>query len=163
MAAWGCRAAPKVVIALFPSGSYGLRWGAGQKPRSVDRSFGGGKYLYSGIKATVDNIGATVLYETPAKQLVCDPVTHEVYGVIAEDAAGNPVTCKANKGVLLASGCFLGNPDLVDRFIIFREVGLISMGAPTCTGDGLLMGMAAGTAVKNLSLGGLEMCGPARR
>lgn len=121
----------------------------------------GGKYLYSAIKAAVDAAGAMVLYQTPAKQLICDSVTHEVYGVIAEDAEGNPVTCKANKGVLLASGCFLGNSDLVDRFIVSKEVGLITMGAPTCTGDGLLMGMAAGAAVKNLNLGGLEMCGPA--
>lgn len=124
----------------------------------LDRS-SGGKGVYATTKQAVDACGANVLYETPGKRLVVDPVTHEVFGVIAEDAQGNEVAVKANKGVLLASGGFLGNEELVHRFVVPREVGLLNQGAPTCTGDGLLMAVSAGAALKNLTWMCLELNG----
>ena len=126
----------------------------------LDRTTGG-KGVYATTKQAVDACGANVLYETPAKRLVVDPATHEVFGVIAEDAEGNQVAVKANKGVLLASGGFLGNEELVHRFVVPREVGMVSQGAPTCTGDGLLMAVSAGAALKNLTWMCLELNGQA--
>ncbi len=121
----------------------------------------GGKGVYATTKQIVDGCGVKVLYETPAKRLVADPATHEVFGVIAEDASGNPVAVKANKGVLLASGGFLGNEELVHRFVVPREIGLVNYGAPTCTGDGLLMAMSVGAGLKNLTSMCLELYGKA--
>ena len=121
----------------------------------------GGKGTYGSTKQIVDACGPNVLYETPAKRLVVDPLTHEVFGVIAEDAQGNEVAVKANKGVLLASGGFLGNEELVHRFVVPREVGMLNQGAPTCTGDGLLMAVSAGAALKNLNWMCLELNGQA--
>lgn len=126
----------------------------------LDRS-AGGKGIWATTKKIVDACGPTVLYETPAKQLVADPVTHEVFGVLAEDAQGNPVAVKAVKGVLLASGGFLGNEELVHRFVVPREVGMVNQGAPTCTGDGLLMALSVGAALKNLTWMCLELNGQA--
>ena len=111
------------------------------------------------IAGWFDACGPQVLYETPAKRLIADPATNEVFGVLAEDASGNPVTVKANKGVLLASGGFLGNEELVHRFGVPRQVGMVNQGAPTCTGDGLLMGLSVGAALKNLNFWCLELNG----
>lgn len=124
----------------------------------LDRTTGG-KGMYATTKAIVDACGPQVLYETPAKRLIADPATNEVFGVLAEDASGNPVTVKANKGVLLASGGFLGNEELVHRFVVPRQVGMLNQGAPTCTGDGLLMGLSVGAALKNLNFWCLELNG----
>ena len=111
------------------------------------------------IAGWFDACGPQVLYETPAKRLIADPATNEVFGVLAEDASGNPVTVKANKGVLLASGGFLGNEELVHRFGVPRQVGMVNQGAPTCTGDGLLVGLSVGAALKNLNFWCLELNG----
>lgn len=124
----------------------------------LDRTTGG-KGMYATTKAIIDACGPQVLYKTPAKRLIADPVTREVFGVLAEDESGNPVTVKANKGVLLASGGFLANEELVHRFVVPRQVGMVNQGAPTCTGDGLLMGLSVGAALKNLNFWCLELNG----
>ena len=126
----------------------------------LDRTTGG-KGVWATSKKIVDGCGVTVLYETPGKKLIADPVTHEVFGVQAEDKAGNVITVKANRGVLLSTGGFLGNEELVARFVVPKEVGLVNQGAPTCTGDGLLMGLSVGAALKNLTWMCLELNGQA--
>ena len=138
----------------------GLKVATWLDANGLDRT-NGGKGVYATTKQIVDGCGVKVLYETPAKRLVADPATHEVFGVIAEDASGNPVAVKANKGVLLASGGFLGNEELVHRFVVPREIGLVNYGAPTCTGDGLLMAMSVGAGLKNLTSMCLELYGKA--
>lgn len=119
---------------------------------------GFGRTVYHSTRAAADRCGTNVLYETPAKRLVFDPVTHEVFGVIAE-REGKEIYVKANKGVLLATGCFLGNEELMHRFIVPKEVGMVNIGAPTCTGDGLMMGMEVGAALKNMTWQCLENYG----
>lgn len=119
---------------------------------------GFGRTVYLSTRAAADKCGTNVLYETPAKRLVFDPVTKEVFGVIAEQA-GKEIYVKANKGVLLATGCFLGNEELMHRFLIPKEVHMVNIGAPTCTGDGLMMGMEVGAALKNMTWQCLENYG----
>lgn len=115
--------------------------------------------VYESMRAAVDSCGVTVLYETPGRRLVFDPVTHEVYGVCAEDASGSEIYVKANKGVLLATGGFLANEELVHRFLIPKEVQIANVGPASCTGDGLLMGMSVGAALKNMTWQCLENYG----
>ncbi len=118
-----------------------------------------GVSIYRSIKAAVDGCGATVLYEMPAKRLVFDPKTHEVFGICAEDKDGKEVYVKANKGVLLATGGFLGNEELVHRFLIPKEVHMANVGPASCTGDGLLMGLSVNAALKNMTWQCLENYG----
>lgn len=119
---------------------------------------GFGRTVYNSTKAAADRCGVNVLYETPAKRLVFDPATHEVFGIIAEQA-GREICIKANKGVLLATGCFLGNEELMHRFLVPKEVQLSNIGSPNCTGDGLMMGMSVGAALKNMTWQCLENYG----
>lgn len=120
---------------------------------------GFGRTMYDSTKAAADRCGTNVLYETPAKRLVFNPETHEVFGVVGEAPDGREVYVKANRGVLLATGCFLSNPELMHRFLIPKEVKMVSIGAPTCTGDGLMMGLSVGAALKNMTWQCLENYG----
>lgn len=82
-----------------------------------------------------------MLYETAAKQLVCDPVTKEALGVRAVNAAGEDVYAKATRGVVLATGNFVANEELMHNFMLSREVEYVQLGSPYDEGDALLMGL----------------------
>lgn len=142
------------IMAIDAEGNRIYNW---LKCNDLDMS-GFGRTVYLSTRAAADKCGTNVLYETPAKRLVFDPVTKEVFGVIAEQA-GREIYVKANKGVLLATGCFLGNDELMHRFLIPKEVHMVNIGAPTCTGDGLMMGMEVGAALKNMTWQCLENFG----
>lgn len=101
--------------------------------------------------------GANVLYETAAKQLVYDPVTKEVLGVRAVNAAGEDVYAKATRGVVLATGNFVANEELVHNFMLPREVEYVQLGSPYDEGDALLMGLEIGAATHNLNSFTLEL------
>ncbi len=119
---------------------------------------GAGVSVYRSTRAAADHCGTNVLYNTPGKRLVFNPETHEVFGVVAEQN-GHELFIKANKGVLLSTGCFLGNEELMHRFIVPKEVKLASLTSPACTGDGLMMGMSVGAALKNMTWQCLENYG----
>ncbi len=90
-----------------------------------------------------------VAYETPATALVQDPITGEVLGVIAEDADGNEIAIKANKGVVLACGGYENNIDMQRDFHGMDEVG--TSGTPGNTGDGIKMLMEAGAQIWHMN------------
>ncbi len=91
-----------------------------------------------------DNInkrGIQVLFETPGKRLIADPVTGEVLGVEAA-AAGKVVYVKARRAVVLACGGFEENEQLKKE--AYRGVRIECMGHPGNTGDGIDMAAAVG-------------------
>lgn len=145
----------ETIVKVLEEGSRIQQW---MTEKGMDYSQQGAS-VYASVKAAVDGCGAHVLYETPAKKLVFDPATKEVFGVIAQDKDGNEVTVKANKGVLLATGGFLANKELVHRFLVPKEVDVADVGAATCTGDGLMMAMEVNAALKNLTWQCLENYG----
>lgn len=74
-----------------------------------------------------------------------------VSGVEGELADGTLVQVHARKGVVLACGGFEWNADLVKAFI--GSVDVKPASPPGNVGDGLLMGMARGAALANMSAG----------
>jgi succinate dehydrogenase/fumarate reductase flavoprotein subunit len=72
----------------------------------------------------------------------------EITGVIAE-RDGNPWRIRARRGVILATGGFEWNPELVKSFLRGPLDGPAS--APENEGDGLLMAMSLGAALGNMS------------
>lgn len=98
-----------------------------------------------------------MLYETAAKQLVCDLVTKEVLGVRTVNAAGEDVCAKATRGVVLATGNFVANEELMHNFMLLREVEYVQLGSPYDEGDVLLMGLEIGAATHNLNSFTLEL------
>ena len=96
-----------------------------------------GVALFAGLKANVDERGIEVMYGTPAKTLIQDPVTKEILGVIAE-SGGQEVAIKAKRGVVMALGGIENNNWMVGQYL---HPGFLTLtrGTPGNTGDGILM------------------------
>jgi len=98
------------------------------------------KYMES-MKRQTERRGISVLYETPAVELVQDIHTREIKGVIAE-SKGKKVAIKARKGVVLCTGGFEFNEEMKANYL--RPFPLKFAGWPYNTGDGIRMAQLAG-------------------
>lgn len=110
----------------------------------IDKMIGpgeGGWYMTTHLRDDLLKKGGEILYKTPAKHLLTDD-TGAVCGVLAEDQGGQvEIACKA---VIIATGCFSRNKELMDRFqpMFYQNQGKepihIFSGAGS-NGDGILM------------------------
>jgi fumarate reductase flavoprotein subunit len=95
------------------------------------------------------NEGVDIFTATPARKIVMED--GQVAGVLAKDSDGNDmhIACKA---VILASGGYGNNPDLVEKYTWFhRTAHDMYQCVPTQnTGDGLMMALEAGADTDNL-------------
>lgn len=122
---------------------------------------GYGRGFYKALTDNIDAMGIECLYETPAKSLIQDTETREIWGVQCTDASGKTLNVKANKGVVIATGGYIENRDLVSRFHFADMPPYANLGAPTQTGDGLLMALKAGAAIDGVSNQQIEWYGMA--
>ncbi len=145
---------------IFDKENEGLAWMAenGLEMNGMT-SVGYGMGFYNVLVAGMEKLGTNVLYETPAKKIIADPDTKEVYGIQCENAAGEKVYIKANKGVILCTGGYLANKDLMNRFHFADMPDFENIGAPTQTGDGLLMAMEIGAGIDGVSEQQIEWYG----
>lgn len=98
------------------------------------------------FKAVLDR-GVDVHMETPGKELVMNEAG-EIIGVLAEKA-GEDFYIGARKGVVIATGGFEWNEELVAAFLKGR---ITHPQSPAYNdGDGLIMAMEAGAALANMS------------
>lgn len=98
------------------------------------------------LKACLDR-GVTVLVDTPARSLIRGD-DHSVAGVVVEHD-GVEEEIRTSRGVVLASGGFEWNKNLVDEFLGKPLHSPAS--PPAATGDGLVMAMEVGAALGNMS------------
>jgi len=91
--------------------------------------------------------GVVVRTDAPARRLVLSE-EQAVLGVIAE-IDGVPRRIRARHGVVLATGGFEWNQDLVRAYLGIRELRPASQ--PHNTGDGLVMALEAGALVANMT------------
>lgn len=98
----------------------------------------GGSIGFAPVWENVETSGAEVLTDTRVIQLVEDE-TGRIVGVVAEDGT----TIGASKGVVLATGSYGGNVELLEMFDA-RQKGLGTFSLEGHNGDGLLMAMAVG-------------------
>lgn len=122
-------------------------------------SVGYGVGFYNVVANGVKALGVNVLYETPAKKLIADPQTKEVYGIQCETAAGETLSIRANKGVILCTGTYLGNEDLMTRFHFAEMPDIANGGSPYNTGDGLMMALEIGAGMDGISEQQIEWYG----
>ncbi len=99
----------------------------------------GGDQLFGIFARAVEARKVPVFLNTPAKRLVRRD--NEVLGVEAVKD-GKPFFVKANKAVLLCTGGFQCNPELMSRYIFGNPMAFL--GSPAHTGDGLLMAQSMG-------------------
>jgi succinate dehydrogenase/fumarate reductase flavoprotein subunit len=108
----------------------------------------GGALVAALFKGLLDR-GVEVITESPARELVVDG-DGAVIGVRAEHPgqADRPFLVGARRGVVLATGGFEWNTDLVRAFL---GVDVHPLSPPGNRGDGLIMAMEAGAALGNMS------------
>lgn len=114
-----------------------------------------GVAVYGAFKKAVVAAGITVSYSTPATSLVQDGASGEIRGVKAMKD-GKEIYIKARKGVVIASGGYSANNELVNM-LNYPGLKVTTTSSPAETGDGLLMGLAAGAKLSNVALG-YEFC-----
>lgn len=110
----------------------------------ADKRIGSGKDLFeffAGIVQKRSNI--EVMLSTPAHQLVQNPETKEVLGVVAKKGE-QEIRIRAKKGVIMALGGFGSNPEMLSTYIQESPVPIVPAGTPYNTGDGLKMVLNAG-------------------
>ncbi len=91
--------------------------------------------------------GARIFYETPLVQLVQDE-NGTVTGAIAQREDGSYVQINASKGVILATGGYEADPQLLAELNpAGAKLGGVAMTQPGCTGDGIRAGLWVGGAM----------------
>lgn len=99
------------------------------------------------LKGCLDR-GVTVQTEIAGKELIADE-DGTIIGLVAETANGDKKYIRANKGIVLASGGFEWNKQLVKSFLKAEISTPVT--PPGNEGDALLMSMKAGAALDNMS------------
>lgn len=97
------------------------------------------------FKAVLDR-NIPVEFEKRARKLIKDG--DRVIGVIAEDSNGRDFRVRARRGVVIATGGFEWNENLVKAFVRGPLTGPVSV--PENEGDGLLMAIEAGAQLANM-------------
>lgn len=109
----------------------------------------GGDALWTAISDKALAQGARLLTETPAVDLVQDPDTEAVLGVVAKDRDGSPVTVRARRAVVLATGGYEFNEQMRQQYI--GHFPSLFLGSKNLTGDGILMAQKAGARLWHMS------------
>lgn len=101
-------------------------------------------------------LGADIRTETRGEKLITDK-NGNVTGVQGTDLDGNKVTVYA-KAVILATGGYAGNKDMMKKYNGFRDSAYQLLGpANGRDGDGILMGAEVGAELEGMDA--LEVCG----
>ena len=100
----------------------------------------GKQLLWKALSAAVRAKGVEVLLDSPANELVTDN-DGSVIGVAAT-SGGQPMRVEASRGVVLATGGFENNPEMVRDYL--QLPGSPVWGSPAGTGDGIKMAQKVG-------------------
>ena len=131
----------------YPEFPGGVPEGRSMSPISTIEGASGGGALARMLQAAGEGLGVEYIFSTPAKRLVVSP-EGEVIGVIAEQE-GVEFNVRAHRGVVVATGGFDHNPEMVANFL--RGPIYYPSAVSGNTGDGHLMGMALGANLRNMN------------
>ncbi|GHB15721.1 FAD-binding dehydrogenase [Streptomyces viridiviolaceus] len=98
--------------------------------------------LYDVLTRAVRARGIEVRLATPARELMQDTATGAVHGVLATGPDSSPLRIRARRGVVLATGGFEADQQMVRDYL--RLPDSVVWGTPAATGDGHRMAMKAG-------------------
>lgn len=138
--------------------SLGLEWQnvvtqatGGMWRRGHNPSLPKGESYVAVLEPTIASLGGEIMFETKANELVVED--GKVVGVKATKTNGTEVTLHANKSVILASGGYSRNLDMVidnDNYWgnISREIGSTNVSGET--GDGIVMATAVGAGTTGM-------------
>ncbi len=103
----------------------------------------------------IEEKGGNIMWETTAKQLVQDE-DGKVTGIIVQAKDGKDIQINAAKGVILSTGGYGGNPEMMDA-LRYRDKDVIcnNLGCAFAMGDGIKMAMWAGADIDRNHSGGV--------
>lgn len=102
---------------------------------------GGGPAFFEAVNNHIKKRGIKVLFDTPATDLIQNPTTKEILGVKA-NSKGKDINIKARKAVILCSGGFDFNEEMVKDYL--RPFPIKFTGWRYNTGDGVKIAQAVG-------------------
>ena len=102
-----------------------------------------------------DEMGVNRLFEHTAMQLVQDESGKVTGIIIKRNADGKFIQVNASKGVILSTGGYGGNPEMMEA-LNYRDKDVIcnNLGCAFAQGDGIKMAMWAGAAIDRNHAGG---------
>lgn len=114
------------------------------------RPEGLGQHCQDVLLRACENAGVDIFTNTAAEELIFE--NGEVVGVLAKDADGNDMRIGANKGVVLATGGFGNNMDMVAEYSWIPNISENNyQSVPTAnTGEGVKMAASAGAHLKDI-------------
>tara|TARA_R100000900_G_scaffold66106_1_gene52877 strand:+ start:174081 stop:175568 length:1488 start_codon:yes stop_codon:yes gene_type:complete len=101
----------------------------------------GSERLYTFLHNAARARGIEVCYDSPARELIEDPESAEIRGLVVQ-RNGAEKRLLARGGVVLATGGFEADADLVRTYLGLADV--VRWGTPANTGDGLRMAQKIG-------------------
>ena len=123
----------------------GLRY---RWPKNKNNGLSRGPAAWAMLARNVEQRGITVLTDTAVEKLIRDGVSGRISGVAAKQA-GSDILVTARKGVVLASGGFAWNRDMLRNWI---GAALPSAAPPhRNTGDGINMAQAVGASLWHMN------------
>ena len=131
----------------YPEFPGGVPEGRGMDPVSTIEGARGGGALARMLQQACEAVGVQFLFSHAAQRLITNP-DGSIAGVQA-DNEGTPVNVRAQRGVVVATGGFDHNPEMVTHFL--RGPVYYPSAVRTNTGDGHIMGMALGANLRNMN------------
>lgn len=131
----------------YPEFPGGKPLGRQLAPVSTIEGASGGGALIQMLHRAAEERGVEYMVETTAKRLIVDE-SGAVVGVTVE-SGGQEINIQAHRGVVLATGGFDHNADMVASFL--RGPVYYPSAVETNTGDGHIMGMALGAGLRNMN------------
>ncbi len=102
------------------------------------------------LRQTALAAGVRIMDMTPAQRLVYDEGAKRVVGVIGQDRSHRPVSFKANKAVILATGGYARDKTMLGLFTPPMRNAAVICGLGS-SGDGLRMGWANGAGLADVA------------
>lgn len=101
--------------------------------------------MMSALMDKVRQKGVDIRYHTPGVELIREG-KGRVTGVIGQTAAGDHVQFNASRGVILSTGGYDNNPEMMREYLRPSDLRIerFSSASKICTGDGHRMGLAVG-------------------
>lgn len=107
-----------------------------------------GEDMITKYKMKADELGIPVKTETEATELIVED--GKIVGVKAKNTAGQDLTFKANKGVILATGGFGANIKMREKYNAEYGAEYLTTDAAGTTGDGIVMAEAIGAQLVDM-------------
>lgn len=118
------------------------------KPGTETPNDDGGRWFWEWAINAIEEAGVDFRVNSPATKLIKEPSSGEILGAIAE-INGEEVAVRATKAVILCTGGFCGNQEMIANFL--EPQSMITCASRYNTGDGLKMAMGVGADIWHMN------------